>query len=96
MRPTEAKPFQLRMDLRHRVARGMKIPAERIRTMESALTDGRRVRAVSTTPYIRRLDCARSIERFRACAGAAELSEVIVPERTGYGSARGSARQSSG
>jgi predicted Zn-dependent protease len=43
LRPTEARPFQLRMDLRHRTARGMRSPADRVRMMEAALADGRRV-----------------------------------------------------
>jgi len=42
------------------------------------LTDGRRVRAVSTTAYVRRLDCARSVARFRASARGAELSRVVL------------------
>ena len=43
LRPTEARPFQLRMDLCHRTARGMRAPTDRVRMMEIALTDGRRV-----------------------------------------------------
>lgn len=43
LRPTETRPLHLRMDLRHRIARGMTIPAERTKVMESALADGRRV-----------------------------------------------------
>jgi len=43
LRPAEARPFQLRMDLRHRTARGMRLPADRVRMMELALADGRRV-----------------------------------------------------
>ena len=43
LRPAEARPFQLRMDLRHRVARGLVIQADRHRVMETALSDGRRV-----------------------------------------------------
>lgn len=43
LRPAEAKPFQLRMDLRHRLARGMRNPTARVRVMETALADGRRV-----------------------------------------------------
>lgn len=43
LRPAEARPFQLRMDLRHRVARGMVIHADRLRVTETALSDGRRV-----------------------------------------------------
>lgn len=46
LRPAEAKPFQLRMDLRHRTARGMTVPAERVPVMEAALADGRRVLAL--------------------------------------------------
>jgi Tfp pilus assembly protein PilF len=42
LRPAEARPFQLRMDLRHRTALGMRIPADRVRVMETALADGRR------------------------------------------------------
>jgi Tfp pilus assembly protein PilF len=40
--PAEARPFQLRMDLRHRTARGMRIQAERVRVMDLAFADGRR------------------------------------------------------
>ena len=43
LRPTESRPFQLRMDLRHSTARGMKLHADRIRMMDTALADGRRV-----------------------------------------------------
>lgn len=43
LRPAEARPFQLRMDLRHRAARGMVVTADRLRMMETALSDGRRV-----------------------------------------------------
>ena len=43
LRPTEARPFQLRMDLRHRTARGKVLHADRHREMEAALADGRRV-----------------------------------------------------
>lgn len=43
LRPAEARPFQFRMDLRHRVARGMVVQADRLRVMETALADGRRV-----------------------------------------------------
>jgi tetratricopeptide (TPR) repeat protein len=43
LRPAEARPFHLRMDLRHRVARGMVMQADRLRTMQEALSDGRRV-----------------------------------------------------
>lgn len=43
LRPAEARPLHLRMDLRHRTARGMVLHADRIREMESALADGRRV-----------------------------------------------------
>lgn len=43
LRPEEARPFQLRMDLRHRVARGRASRADRRRDQEAALADGRRV-----------------------------------------------------
>ncbi len=43
LRPAEARPFQLRMDLRHRVARGRASRADRRRDQEAALTDGRKV-----------------------------------------------------
>jgi tetratricopeptide (TPR) repeat protein len=43
LRPAEARPFQLRMDLRHRVARGRASRADRLRDQEAALADGRRV-----------------------------------------------------
>ena len=43
LRPAEARPFQLRMDLRHRTARGMWSHADRVRVMDTAFADGRRV-----------------------------------------------------
>jgi tetratricopeptide (TPR) repeat protein len=43
LRPSEARPFQLRMDLRHRSARGLSGQADRLHMMETALADGRRV-----------------------------------------------------
>ena len=43
LRPEEARPFQLRMDLRHRIARGAAIQADRTSVMDTALADGRRV-----------------------------------------------------
>ncbi|MBY0456718.1 MAG: tetratricopeptide repeat protein [Gemmataceae bacterium] len=43
LRPNEARPFQLRMDLRHRVARGRATTTERLDGLEAALADGRRV-----------------------------------------------------
>jgi Tfp pilus assembly protein PilF len=49
LRPEEARPFQLRMDLRHRVSRGMVVVSERVRTMETAFEDGRRVLELEPT-----------------------------------------------
>ncbi len=49
LRPTEARPFQLRMDLRHRVARGLALQADRQRVMETALSDGRRALELDPT-----------------------------------------------
>jgi Tfp pilus assembly protein PilF len=49
LRPREARPFQLRMDLRHRTARGMWSRADRVALMESALADGRRVLELNPT-----------------------------------------------
>ena len=49
LRPTEARSFQLRMDLRHRVARGMVLQADRHRALETALSDGRRVLELDPT-----------------------------------------------
>ncbi|VTR95619.1 tpr domain protein : Marine sediment metagenome DNA, contig: S01H4_S03534 (Fragment) OS=marine sediment metagenome GN=S01H4_35163 PE=4 SV=1: TPR_16 [Gemmata massiliana] len=49
LRPTEARPFQLRMDLRHRIARGLALQADRQRVMETALSDGRRALELDST-----------------------------------------------
>lgn len=49
LRPSDARPFQLRMDLRHRTARGLWSQADRLRMMEAALADGRRVLDVDPT-----------------------------------------------
>jgi tetratricopeptide (TPR) repeat protein len=49
LRPSEARPFQLRMDLRHRTARGLWSTADRLRMMETALADGRRVLELDPT-----------------------------------------------
>ena len=49
LRPQEARPFQLRMDLRHRTARGMWNRADRVTLLESALADGRRVLELNPT-----------------------------------------------
>ena len=43
LRPAEPRPFQLRMDLRHRTTRGMRVQADRLGMMELAFADGRRV-----------------------------------------------------
>jgi Tfp pilus assembly protein PilF len=43
LRPQEAEPFRLRMDLRHRIARGKWSTADRMRVMEEAIADGHRV-----------------------------------------------------
>src|SRR5262249_47558110 len=41
--PAEARPFRLRMDLRHRTGRGARAGAERLRLLGQALGDGQRV-----------------------------------------------------
>jgi Tfp pilus assembly protein PilF len=43
LRPNEAKPFQLRMDLRHRTARGRWAAADRLKDLDDAAADGKRV-----------------------------------------------------
>jgi Tfp pilus assembly protein PilF len=43
LKPEEAEPYRLRMDLRHRTARGRWGAADRLRDMEQAADDGRRV-----------------------------------------------------
>lgn len=43
LKPGEAEPYRLRMDLRHRVARGRWSATDRLREMEEAVGDGRRV-----------------------------------------------------
>jgi Tfp pilus assembly protein PilF len=42
LRPHEAEPFRLRMDLRHRVARGKWSTADRMQILEQAIADGHR------------------------------------------------------
>jgi Tfp pilus assembly protein PilF len=58
LRPTEARPVQLRMDLRHRTARGMWSRADRIALMESALADGQRVLELNPTDDVVRREVA--------------------------------------
>ncbi len=43
LKPGDAEPFRRRMDLRHRIARGRWNAADRLRGMEEAAADGRRV-----------------------------------------------------
>jgi tetratricopeptide (TPR) repeat protein len=43
LRPDDPEPFRLRMDLRHRIARGRWGQADRLRGMDDALADGKRV-----------------------------------------------------
>jgi tetratricopeptide (TPR) repeat protein len=46
LRPVDPEPLRLRMDLRHRIARGKWNVADRLRVMEDALADGNRVLAL--------------------------------------------------
>lgn len=57
------------------------------------LSDGHRIRAVSAGAYVRRLDCTRSIARFRASASTAELSDVVPPDRSGPTASASSSRR---
>jgi tetratricopeptide (TPR) repeat protein len=43
LRPREVKPYRMRMDLRHRTALGKWAAADKLRVMEGAVDDGRRV-----------------------------------------------------
>ena len=43
LRPDDPKPFQLRMDLRHRIARGRWAAADRLKDMDGAAGDGQHV-----------------------------------------------------
>jgi tetratricopeptide (TPR) repeat protein len=49
LRSADAEPFRLRMDLRHRIARGRWSAADRLRDTEQAAADGRRVLELEPT-----------------------------------------------
>lgn len=54
LRPDETRPFRLRMELRHRQGRQARGAAERLRLLEQALADGRRVLERSPNDEVRR------------------------------------------